>query len=100
MTPSSDLEPFIVVAGDMHSEAPLTLAEPVPQPLGLLDQFGLWGKQFWSRTVVPLDHSFLAQGSSRCVDLRISARDEKFSLAARLRGKFLIDPYGSSDVPG
>jgi nucleobase:cation symporter-1, NCS1 family len=34
---------FSVVAGDKHSEVPLTLEEPVPQALGLLDQFGLWG---------------------------------------------------------
>jgi len=29
-----------------------------------------------------------------------AARAEKLSLAAKLRGKLLIDPYGSSDVPG
>ena len=34
---------FTTVAGDRHSEAPRTLAEPVPQALSLLDQFGLWG---------------------------------------------------------
>ncbi|HWG01735.1 MAG TPA: cytosine permease [Trebonia sp.] len=34
---------FEIVTGDRHAEAPRTLAEPVPQPLGLLDQFGLWG---------------------------------------------------------
>ncbi len=34
---------MITVAGDKHSEAPLTLDEPVPQPLSLIDQFGLWG---------------------------------------------------------
>lgn len=27
----------------VRSEVPATLAEPVPQPLGLLDQLGLWG---------------------------------------------------------
>lgn len=26
-----------------HAEVPPTLAEPVPQPLGLIDQLGLWG---------------------------------------------------------
>src|ERR1700744_6166611 len=36
-------ESFTLVAGDRHSEVSRTLAEPVPQPLGLLDQFGLWG---------------------------------------------------------
>ncbi|MBW4030926.1 MAG: allantoin permease [Acidobacteria bacterium] len=40
-TPSS--EQFTIVAGDRHSEVPRTLNEPVPQALGLLDQFGLWG---------------------------------------------------------
>jgi putative hydroxymethylpyrimidine transporter CytX len=40
-TPTS--EPFVIVAGDKHSEVPRTLNEPVPQGLGLLDQFGLWG---------------------------------------------------------
>lgn len=34
---------FVTVPGDKHSEAPRTLAEPVPQPLSLIDQFGLWG---------------------------------------------------------
>jgi putative hydroxymethylpyrimidine transporter CytX len=34
---------FLVVKGDPRVEAPLTLAEPVPQTLGLLDQYGLWG---------------------------------------------------------
>jgi putative hydroxymethylpyrimidine transporter CytX len=40
-TPPS--RPFVIVAGDKHSEVPRTLNEPVPQALGLLDQFGLWG---------------------------------------------------------
>ena len=34
---------FVIVPGDRHSEVGRTLAEPVPQSLGLLDQFGLWG---------------------------------------------------------
>jgi nucleobase:cation symporter-1, NCS1 family len=34
---------FERVAGDSHSEVPATLVEPVPQPLGWLDQLGLWG---------------------------------------------------------
>jgi putative hydroxymethylpyrimidine transporter CytX len=34
---------FVTVAGDRHSEVARTLAEPVPQALSLLDQFGLWG---------------------------------------------------------
>jgi putative hydroxymethylpyrimidine transporter CytX len=34
---------FTTVTADRHAEAPRTLAEPVPQPLTLLDQFGLWG---------------------------------------------------------
>ncbi len=34
---------FTLVSGDRHSEVPRTLAEPVPQGLGLIDQFGLWG---------------------------------------------------------
>jgi len=34
---------FVTVRGDRHSEVGRTLAEPVPQSLGLLDQFGLWG---------------------------------------------------------
>lgn len=41
LTPTS--RPFIIVAGDQRSEVPRTLDEPVPQALGLLDQFGLWG---------------------------------------------------------
>jgi putative hydroxymethylpyrimidine transporter CytX len=39
-TPPS--EPFVIVAGDRHSEVPRTLNEPVPQALGLFDQFALW----------------------------------------------------------
>jgi NCS1 family nucleobase:cation symporter-1 len=34
---------FVTVRGDRRSEVGRTLAEPVPQSLGLLDQFGLWG---------------------------------------------------------
>ena len=34
---------FVTVAGDRYSEVARTLAEPVPQALSLLDQFGLWG---------------------------------------------------------
>jgi nucleobase:cation symporter-1, NCS1 family len=36
-------ETFVTVPGDRHSEVARTLAEPVPQALSLLDQFGLWG---------------------------------------------------------
>ncbi len=43
MTSASDSQSFSVVAGDKHSEVPLTLDEPVPQALGFFDQFGLWG---------------------------------------------------------
>ena len=34
---------FVTVPGNRHSEVARTLAEPVPQALSLLDQFGLWG---------------------------------------------------------
>jgi NCS1 family nucleobase:cation symporter-1 len=34
---------FRTVPGDRRSEVAATLAEPVPQSLGLLDQLGLWG---------------------------------------------------------
>ena len=34
---------FVIVPGDRHCEVGRTLAEPVPQALSLLDQFGLWG---------------------------------------------------------
>jgi putative hydroxymethylpyrimidine transporter CytX len=40
---SSSKNTFVTVPGDRHSEVGRTLAEPVPQSLGLLDQFGLWG---------------------------------------------------------
>jgi nucleobase:cation symporter-1, NCS1 family len=45
-TNSSDISTageFVTVPGDRHSEVARTLAEPVPQALSLLDQFGLWG---------------------------------------------------------
>jgi NCS1 family nucleobase:cation symporter-1 len=34
---------FTKIAADRRGEVPTTLAEPVPQPLTMLDQFGLWG---------------------------------------------------------
>jgi nucleobase:cation symporter-1, NCS1 family len=34
---------FTTVQGDRRSEAPRTLAEPVPQALSFVDQLGLWG---------------------------------------------------------
>jgi putative hydroxymethylpyrimidine transporter CytX len=43
-TTSADTkDAFVTVPGDRRSEVPPTLAEPVPQALSLLDQFGLWG---------------------------------------------------------
>ncbi|HEY5265913.1 MAG TPA: cytosine permease [Acidimicrobiales bacterium] len=43
MSAASEIESFTIVAGDKRSEVSRTLAEPVPQSLGLVDQFGLWG---------------------------------------------------------
>src|ERR1700693_3187774 len=34
---------FVTVPGDRRSEVARRLADPVPQALSLLDQFGLWG---------------------------------------------------------
>src|ERR1700719_5353446 len=34
---------FVTVPRDRRSEVARTLADPVPQALSLLDQFGLWG---------------------------------------------------------
>jgi putative hydroxymethylpyrimidine transporter CytX len=34
---------FVTVPGGRHAEVARTLAEPVPQALSLVDQFGLWG---------------------------------------------------------
>jgi nucleobase:cation symporter-1, NCS1 family len=42
-TTSTASDTFVTVPGDRHSEVAKTLAEPVPQALSLLDQFGLWG---------------------------------------------------------
>ncbi len=36
-------QPFVIVTDDPHAEVARTLNEPVPQVLGLWDQFGLWG---------------------------------------------------------
>lgn len=36
-------EVFTTVTADRRAEVPPTLAEPVPQALGMLDQLGLWG---------------------------------------------------------
>jgi putative hydroxymethylpyrimidine transporter CytX len=43
ITPASGTAEFTTVPGDRKSEAPLTLAEPVPRALSFLDQLGLWG---------------------------------------------------------
>jgi nucleobase:cation symporter-1, NCS1 family len=40
---ANEKDPFVTVPGDRHSEVARNLAEPVPQALSLLDQFGLWG---------------------------------------------------------
>jgi nucleobase:cation symporter-1, NCS1 family len=42
-TANATKETFVTIPGDRHSEVARTLAEPVPQALSLLDQFGLWG---------------------------------------------------------
>jgi nucleobase:cation symporter-1, NCS1 family len=42
-TSTSENTTFVTVRGDRRSEVGRTLAEPVPQSLSLLDQFGLWG---------------------------------------------------------
>jgi nucleobase:cation symporter-1, NCS1 family len=42
-TATNTKDVFVTVPGDRHSEVARTLAEPVPQALSLLDQFGLWG---------------------------------------------------------
>ncbi len=38
-----ELTSFTVVTGGAHAEVAHTLVEPVPQALGVVDQFGLWG---------------------------------------------------------
>ncbi len=38
-----ELTSFTIVTGDAHAEVGHTLVEPVPQALGVVDQFGLWG---------------------------------------------------------
>ncbi len=43
VAPATATTHFTIIAADRHAEAPRTLAEPVPQPLTMLDQFGLWG---------------------------------------------------------
>ncbi len=43
MSTPADSSAFTLVSGDRHAEVARTLAEPVPQALGLIDQFGLWG---------------------------------------------------------
>jgi nucleobase:cation symporter-1, NCS1 family len=42
-TTSDTKDTFVTVPGDRRSEVARTLAEPVPQALSLVDQFGLWG---------------------------------------------------------
>jgi len=43
LTTTDQKDTFVTVPGDRRSEVARTLAEPVPQALSLLDQFGLWG---------------------------------------------------------
>jgi len=43
MAVASSSSEFVIVPGDQHSEVAPTLAEPVPQALSMVDQFGLWG---------------------------------------------------------
>jgi NCS1 family nucleobase:cation symporter-1 len=43
VTTTDQKDTFVTVPGDRRSEVARTLAEPVPQALSLLDQFGLWG---------------------------------------------------------
>ena len=42
-TTSETKDTFVTVSADRRAEVARTLAEPVPQALSLLDQFGLWG---------------------------------------------------------
>jgi hypothetical protein len=42
-TTSETKDTFVTVPAGRRAEVARTLAEPVPQPLSLLDQFGLWG---------------------------------------------------------
>ena len=43
ITPADGTSEFTTVPGDRRSEAPRTLAEPVPRALSFVDQLGLWG---------------------------------------------------------
>ena len=43
VTTTDQKDTFVTVPGDRRSEVARTLAEPVPQALSVLDQFGLWG---------------------------------------------------------
>src|SRR5438270_13106705 len=44
VTPTTQAkDTFVTVPGDRRSEVSRTLAEPVPQALTVVDQFGLWG---------------------------------------------------------
>jgi NCS1 family nucleobase:cation symporter-1 len=43
ITSASETGEFVIVPGNRKSEAPRTLAEPVPQALSFVDQLGLWG---------------------------------------------------------
>ena len=42
ITPADGTGEFTIVPGNRRSEAPLTLAGPVPQALSFVDQLGLW----------------------------------------------------------
>lgn len=92
----SDDNAFVTVPGDRHSEVGRTLAEPVPQSLGLLDQFGLWGN---------LGASLLGFTGAIFVLQPLGGRTPELSLAAALTAIVVGTVLGAavlaaSGIPG
>ena len=87
---------FVTIPGDRHSEVARTLAEPVPQALSLLDQFGLWGNLGVSLLGVTGAIFVLQPGGAGTPELSLAA-----ALAAIAVGTLLgTVPLALAGVPG
>ena len=87
---------FVTVPGDRHSEVARTLAEPVPQALSMLDQFGLWGNLGVSLLGFTGEIFVLQPGGTGTPELSLAA-----GLTAILLGTVLGTlPVALSGLPG
>ena len=62
MARSSLSQSFVIFEGGRNSEVPRSFAEPVPQALGFLDQFGLWDN--WGVSLLGFIRAMFARQSN------------------------------------